>query len=330
MPSNTVNSAALKAGGEESTLVGIEIALAQMPGGPTLEDKGAGVQHVRDTNGKITDVIVFFDDKVPQSDRAAALDKIQNNSGVATVAPKEIRILEDFDTMPVGLWHDLKIPGSGSMAPSPLAPAARGIGVGSDLRFIVDDTIFFSSPNSLKVESTGASATTWALDAYAFNLDYPHGKPIVNFKSGFRFRFPVGFLTGPATKGFTFELWDADLLFGGHNTRTLWKAVMDPTTPPTEIAYYTNTPWVGTVQALPVDDAWHQFEWTVIYDASSGLFKKTTTLDGASQTQTLAPFGGSTPAIQSPFAVSWLANQTGGAAIEYFHLDDLTLEFDFV
>jgi hypothetical protein len=96
MPS--ANSANLMSdASEEQVLLGIDNALGQMPGGPDLADKGVGVQHIRDANGKITDVIVFFEDKVLPSDKAAALDKILNNNGVATVGPVDTTAFEDFD-----------------------------------------------------------------------------------------------------------------------------------------------------------------------------------------------------------------------------------------
>ena len=83
----------------EASALGIENALNQSIAGSSPDDKGWGTQKVYDASGKLVKVYVFFDDKVPQNEKAAALDKIKNNSGVADVKPPAIVYSEDFETL---------------------------------------------------------------------------------------------------------------------------------------------------------------------------------------------------------------------------------------
>jgi hypothetical protein len=284
---------------EESTLLGVELALAQMPGGPTLADKGAGVQHVRDGSGKLTDVVVFFDDKVPQSDKAAALTKIAANTGVATVGPFGFTLNENFD----------------ALAPSSIISTDQSV----------------SSPHSLK---QGTSLSLFRFQNHLYP-EWNSYQPITSFhlESKVYLASDLLLLSGTATGAHNLRV---EFQLGELLLR--WIAPVVGAAPPATLAPEAdvlgfNVPGDGKMNEaltlpLPLDDAWHTIsvefvpgQAAVTYDFS---------IDGSTQRFT-AP--STLAAISSPTTVFWRAIDflTGGAgALETFiYIDDVSMSFDY-
>ena len=175
-----------------SALTEIENALNSSLSGATPTEKGYGVQHVRDADGKLVDVIVFFDEKVPQSEKSAALSKIANNNGVATVQPAESTGVLNFDDHANGfsLWS----PSGGYVGPVDWRVDQNGGLNGGVLLPVVTNARAVSLPHSLSATVTNASGNIQGVGMRVWrDTGLPAGVPIQSFDVSMNISTPADF-----------------------------------------------------------------------------------------------------------------------------------------
>jgi len=270
MAANSAKFAATVEQNEAQTVLAIENALNVTLPGATAEDKGYGVQHIRDMNGKIVEVIVFFDDKVPQGERAAALEKIQRNNGVATVDLARRVSVEGFESYNVGLvpydgagqsWEyethrgGLSFPDSGIHARSEVRIAFPPSGpTGSGTAAInVDNAKAASGLQSLECVADGLTGTYAGIfsriraqvgeGANLINKWPQPSAPVSLMTTEISVCSPLanGAVAAHAqhSLGFNHQHQGNDYFNGlfGAITNMRWQALTDPTTPPAAISW---------------------------------------------------------------------------------------------
>jgi hypothetical protein len=231
---------------------------------------GYGVQQIRDASGKLIEVRPFFDDKVPQGEKAVAVDKIRNNPGVASVLPAQISLSEDFDALLAANYPTPALVGSLAIRANGVEPVAQILPGG------------FSAPNYLSCLAGAPSrGIFYDWQPALFGLA---GLPLTAFKWAVRFKFPANF-TGRSTGGSTFFRfsWGSPLF----NFQAAWAVTSNVAVPPATIPAHGLTNLVGPVPAIPVDGAWHLLEFEEVSYAA-GVATIDVRLDGVSNLVTRA------------------------------------------
>jgi hypothetical protein len=155
-------------------------------GEPIAAASGYGVIQVRDANGRLTAVQVFFDDKIPQSERSAALSRIGQMGGVATIKPVGVNLHDNFDALAAGAkpsYYDLSMSNDGSTVIGGASVEAAN-----------------SAPHSMKL-SMQRTALNQGYSCQFFMHSNAMGTPLLipglpmsSFKWGFKWRAPATFL----------------------------------------------------------------------------------------------------------------------------------------
>lgn len=273
----------------EATCLSIETSLDSALTGSTPSDKGYGVQFNRDSNGKITDVFVFFDDKVPQNEKSAALEKIQRNGGIATVKLVSLGAAENFDGLVLGLTPDTN--GDAWNHKTPVL-GENGASLQADTRFsgtspgvsaaavTIVDSKAASAPNSAECTvdvTSGSYAGVYSLARLSAPTpgDWPTVQvPVKTLVMSAKVCAPAA--NGDFAAASNRFLRTSLTYWGWHILHFAWEAPTVATTPPTALPFSTSSSNLtiasGTASDidLPMDGAFHTVRVELIAQAVPG------------------------------------------------------------
>ncbi len=285
---------------EAATALALENALNMSIAGGTAQDKGFGVQRTHDANNKLTELTVFFDDKVPQGEKQAALNAIENLAGIASVQPTEFKFLEDFEGV------------TGALADQDTAPERNLHVLPSGLQLLARSSQAGASPSNVGVQAGPAPETTAieqkstpgslvSTDQHENKLTLsmlPSTRAVLSaFTLAFDVQLPSGSLTiDPGglfsqITAFAVGAWDLGGAQGQQSLSATWRAVPTDSGAPTELDFLTGGVWLGGNPAniaIPVDGALHKVSITLGAKGVPGsLIAMIVTVDGVSETFTI-------------------------------------------